>query len=241
MKFDMIGKKYGRLTVLDQYYKEDYKGGKRDFCLCQCDCGGPVKEINGKNIRKGMTTSCGCVHTEKIIEICKKYNKYDLTGEYGIGYFSNSDNIFYFDKEDYELIKNFCWHEDDHGYASSALPTSRERITLQNLLLNNINSNLRVDHINRIRYDCRKINLRLVTHQQNNFNRGISSINTSGVSGVSPCEDKWESYLGLDDMRVLHKLFDNFEDAVIARLKAEKEYFGEYAPQQHLFKQYGID
>ena len=32
----------------------------------------------------------------------------------------------------------------------------------------------------------------------------------------------------------------NQEDAIKARLKAELKYFGEFAPQKHLFKQYGI-
>ena len=41
---------------------------------------------------------------------------------------------------------------------------------------------------------------------------------------------------------VMHRLGNYVDktDAVIARLKAEKEYFGEYAPQRHLFKEYHI-
>ena len=31
------------------------------------------------------------------------------------------------------------------------------------------------------------------------------------------------------------------EDAIIARLRAEIKYFGDFAPQKHLFKQYGIN
>ena len=34
--------------------------------------------------------------------------------------------------------------------------------------------------------------------------------------------------------------FDKIEDAIKARLEAEKKYFGEFAPQRHLFEQYGI-
>ncbi|WP_368488451.1 hypothetical protein [Clostridium sp. BJN0013] len=37
-----------------------------------------------------------------------KYNTYDLTGEYGIGYDAKG-NIFYFDLEDYDRIKDFYW------------------------------------------------------------------------------------------------------------------------------------
>ena len=36
--------------------------------------------------------------------------------------------------------------------------------------------------------------------------------------------------------------FDNIEDAVKARLEGELKYFGaEFAPQRHLFEQYGIE
>ena len=39
----------------------------------------------------------------------KKYNKYDLSGEYGIGWTSNTNQEFYFDLEDYDKIKDYCW------------------------------------------------------------------------------------------------------------------------------------
>ena len=35
--------------------------------------------------------------------------------------------------------------------------------------------------------------------------------------------------------------FDNIEDAVVARLNAELEYYGQLAPQQYLFEQYKIN
>jgi len=109
MIFDMIGKKYGRLTILDQYYKISGNGEKRDYCLCRCDCDGNIKEIMGKNIRNNKSTSCGCYLQEIRGKSLKKYNEYNLTNEYGICYLSSSDDYFIFDKEDFEKIKNFCW------------------------------------------------------------------------------------------------------------------------------------
>lgn len=43
--------------------------------------------------------------------------------------------------------------------------------------------------------------------------------------------DKKDIYLGR---------YSNKEDAIKARLEAEIKYFGEFAPQRHLFEQYGI-
>ena len=47
-----------------------------------------------------------------------------------------------------------------------------------------------------------------------------------------------------DEKDVWRKMTGNFfntkEEAIIARLKAEKYYLGEFAPQKHLFEEYGI-
>jgi len=51
-----IGKKYGKLTVIQQ-------GGKTPSGItkwvCKCECGNQV-EVQGVNLRRGVTTSCGC-------------------------------------------------------------------------------------------------------------------------------------------------------------------------------------
>lgn len=54
---DLIGQKFGKLTVI-QKDKIKYKDGSAHW-LCQCDCGN-IKSINGASLRKGHTTSCGC-------------------------------------------------------------------------------------------------------------------------------------------------------------------------------------
>ena len=38
----------------------------------------------------------------------RKENIYDLSGEFGIGYCTNTGSPFYFDLEDYNKIKNYC-------------------------------------------------------------------------------------------------------------------------------------
>ena len=238
---NMIGKRFGKLLVMDQYYKQMSAGEQRDYCLCQCDCGSPLKEIMGKNLRRGLIISCRCYQKQQIINRSKKFNKYNLSGEYGIGYFSNSENYFYFHLDDYEKIKDFCWMEDNHGYAASKFLNKGKRITFQDLVMNNYDKNYRVDHIDRNIKDNRKNNLRLSTHQQNNINRTIASNNTSGVIGVSQEKYGWHSYLMIDGKRIHSKLYKNFDDAVKARLIAEKKYFKEFAPQQHLYHQYGIE
>ena len=57
---DMIGKRYGKLTVLCiDHYKLDKDGYKRYFLKCKCDCGNE-KVILAYSLTQGLTTSCGC-------------------------------------------------------------------------------------------------------------------------------------------------------------------------------------
>lgn len=55
---ELIGKKIGRLTV------QSRDSSKSGYFLCNCDCGTRLKSINGSNLKKGLTMSCGCYNRE---------------------------------------------------------------------------------------------------------------------------------------------------------------------------------
>lgn len=58
---DLKGKKFGKLNVLKRAEDRfDKKGRKLIYWFCQCDCGN-VCEIEGSQLRKGITKSCGCL------------------------------------------------------------------------------------------------------------------------------------------------------------------------------------
>ena len=40
-----------------------------------------------------------------------KTNVYDLTGDFGVGYTLNTNEEFYFDLENYNLIKDYGWYK----------------------------------------------------------------------------------------------------------------------------------
>jgi len=83
-----------------------------------------------------------------------------------------------------------------------------------------------IDHINHNRADNRISNLRSVSHQENNQNRGRHRNNTSGVTGVewNAAEGKWQARITIGGKARRLGLFVHFSDAVAARLGAEKEH-----------------
>ena len=97
------------------------------------------------------------------------------------------------------------------------------------------------DHINRNELDNRKENLRRANFTENCRNRGLRSDNKSGVVGVRSVGEKFIADIRVNKKLIVFGKFFNKEDAIKARLKAEKEYFGEFAPQQHLYEEYGIN
>jgi hypothetical protein len=59
-KVDLTGKVYGRLTVISESHTES--GSNRRW-LCKCECGNETI-VFGQNIKRGLTTSCGCYSKE---------------------------------------------------------------------------------------------------------------------------------------------------------------------------------
>ena len=99
------------------------------------------------------------------------------------------------------------------------------------------------DHKDRNPFNNRKENLRESTYQENARNSSLAKNNKSGIIGVywHKREMAWASTIVVDYHKIHLGAFYNKEAAIIARLKAELEYFGrEFAPQRHLFEKYDI-
>lgn len=88
-----------------------------------------------------------------------------------------------------------------------------------------------VDHANGNSLDCRRSNLRLCTPSQNNANQRPRSDNRSGCPGVRWRKDrnKWTAVIGITGQHKHLGTFAAMEDAIAARLAAERQYFGEFA------------
>lgn len=231
---DLTGQKFGKLTVIKRLPDHYTSGGNKVHkWLCKCDCGrddGVICSTGDLNSKRRWRCTY-CVRDESAERMSrknKKYNTYDLSGEYGVGYTSKGEE-FYFDLEDYDLIKDYCWHKH-HNYFVAKI--NGKSTGLHKLVMGDLENQYDIDHIKtENKFDNRKLNLRKTTRQQNNSNRKLSKNNTSGVSGVRwHSRDKvWEAWIIVNYERKYLGRYSNFDDAVNARKLAEEEYYGEYS------------
>ncbi len=221
---DLTGQRFGRLTVIRRVEDHIQPSGKRIIMWrCSCDCGNETV-VSGSNLRKEHVKSCGCFNKKIVSERMKKYNIYDLSGEYGVGYTVKNEE-FYFDIEDYDKIKDYYWYKNDQGYLLAY--TRNKTIRMHKLFVNG----RYIDHINGNVFDNRKSNLRPATKSQNGMNRGLQINNTVGVTGVywHKKNNKWVAYITINRKNIYIGSFSILEDAVKARKEAEEKYFGEFS------------
>lgn len=235
-KIDLTGKRFGRLTVVEEAPRYHTSGGVPVVMwFCDCDCGTKHISVNGNLLRQGDTVSCGCWNREKAkFSKFKQRTTYDLSGNYGVGHTAKGDE-FWFDKEDYELISKYNWYKH-HNYFEAHIPMSKPRrsINMHRLVMGisdkKYDFTTDVDHIiTENKFDNRKCNLRIVTKLQNNRNHKIQKNNTSGYTGVyySKSHQTWRTTIGINGKR---KQFDckNKESAIKLRKELEDKYYGEY-------------
>lgn len=144
-----------------------------------------------------------------MVEECKKYKWY-----------------INMSKKHKDLNKTYCYARTIGG------------MLIHRFIVGCSNRNLVVDHINGDTTDNRKENLQVCSGTQNLTKQGFSDRNKSGHKGVLWYHynniNKWVAYITANKKRKTLGYFDNIEDAINARLKAEKEYFDEnFMPIAH--------
>lgn len=233
-----VGRIYGKLTVLEQ--AEDHIGfSGRHFAqwLCQCECGNTTV-VQGGDLESGHTSSCGCLQRELSKEkFIKNNNVYDLeTYDYGVLWINGvgSEQVL-FDLEDASEIQKYQWCMD-RKYATTSI--HNKCVSMHQLI-----GCRGYDHHDQNSLNNQKSNLVPCTHQENIRNSSLSKNNTSGFVGVSwnKEKNKWVAFININGKMFAIGRYVDKADAIKARLQAEAQYFGEFAPQRHLFEQYGVD
>lgn len=209
---DYKGLKYGRLTVLDQKRKN-----KRTYLYCQCECGNK-KWIRADALANG-TISCGCYNKEN------NYKKpVDITGK-KFGRLTAIKPTEDKDKDNgsiiwkckcecgntcyipiYLLLKGGvkscgCYAKDVHSKSISKA----------------LNIHLDKDIVE-------ETNIPAITME------GVKKNNKSGVTGVrwDKSRNKWLAQISFQKKYYYLGRFENKEDAIKIRKKAEKELFGNF-------------
>lgn len=232
---NLLNQIFGQITIKEQL--EDYYtsgGNKKHMWRGECSCG-RCNNVTGStgDFTSGKIWRCTfCVRDDaakRMVERNKKYNKYDLTGDYGIGWTLRGEE-FWFDLEDYDLIKNYCWYR--HHQYFVAKDNNRYEIYLHKLIMNDLVNEFDVDHIKtENKFDNRKLNLRKASRIENNRNSKLQKNNTSGVTGVHwhSRDNVWEAWIRVNYEHIYLGRSTDFKEAVKLRKEAEEKYFGEWS------------
>jgi hypothetical protein len=141
------------------------------------------------------------------------------------------------DEEDLPIWTAHTWGIRDDGDGGCYVvrddhSTGKHRRVYLHRVLMDAPKGLEVDHANLRTLDNRRVNLRLATRSQNMANGRVRTNNTSGAVGVSwhAQAKKWRAYLRIDGKLVNLGLFRAYGAAFDARLDAERQLFGQFAP-----------
>ena len=71
---NLVGMKFGRLTVMDRESPKSKKA--KGLWVCKCECGNVIK-VNTSDLKSGNTTSCGCKRKETLRQLRTKHGESD--------------------------------------------------------------------------------------------------------------------------------------------------------------------
>ena len=210
---DLTGRRFGQLTVIRQ--AESLKG--RTMWLCRCDCGNE-KTVAAHELKNGKTRSCGCLKADG-----RTRNSVDLTGQR----FGRLTALYLTGKRDkkgslYWHCRCDCGNEADVTEDSLVYGNYRSCGCLKKEIQKDITNKLhRIDGTCVEWIEKRK-------HRKDN---------TSGFRGV--CRRKNGSYsvsIGFKRHQFYLGVYQNYDDAVNARLEAEHSVHDAFVEGYYLWK-----
>lgn len=211
---DLIGKKFGRLVVVEKYGKNK---GRQIIWLCKCECGNDHSVV-GTVLVSGKSNSCGCL----LREVSSKTNYIHgmaSTAEYNawkaaISRCYNPENKYFYNYGERGIDVCGDWQPPSEiGF----IKFYEDMGPSNGLTLERVDVNLGYSKENCI--------------WDNRYNQGYNTrqhqSNSSGKTGVSETKDgTWQSYINFEGKRYTLGKYTTFEAAKSAREAAEIKYYG---------------
>lgn len=216
-KHDLLGKKFGKLTVIKD---AGTKNGRTQY-LCKCDCGNEIV-VYAVNLEIGKTKSCGCLKVEEAKSRIKPC-EYEIDDDGVVHVILRSGEEMLCDPDDWMRLKEYGWRMGTMGYAICMEDGKHLKFHIEVM---GRKKGFVIDHRNRNRLDNRKCNLRFVTQEVNTLNRSVQSNNQCGIKGVYYDKErgKWASEIRAHGKKYHLGRFETIEEAKLARDKAEEMY-----------------
>lgn len=250
IKGELKGKMIGKLEVGDivgtEIDEKNHHVHKIYECICHCDdTHTNITYVREGNLITYNTTSCGC---NKVMlsdqNPNRSFNEYHTWEDIAFVKFTNCNEYFLCDAVFWnDFGCKYGWSKTVLGYAEARI---NYKLLLMHQIILEVPEGYVVDHHFRVSQgllDNRISNLRIVTQYINMHNIGLKSHNTSGYTcvAVDKRSERWYSEIVVKKKKYFLGYFDNKVDAIKARLQAEHDLLGIYAPQKHLFAEFGID
>mgnify|MGYP001613870512 CR=1 FL=1 len=131
------------------------------------------------------------------------------------------------DREDREKVTGYLWGLTGEGYVTAF--KQKQKIKLHRLIMNAVNNEDIIDHIDGNLLNNTKANLRFATNSENTRNSKVHKNNRSGYKGVGFDNQRWRARIQIDGKAISLGFFDTREAAARACDSAARKYFGEFA------------
>lgn len=163
----------------------------------------------------------------------ERTNTYEINGDVLIITTAKGE-IILADAEEYDRLSQHSWCVSKTGYAVATI--HRRVVKLHRFLLNLTDKGQLIDHINHNTLDNRKRNLRICTSSQNAKN--TSPVHGEGHLGIRRTRfGKYNVRITCDRKQMHIGNYDTLEEAIQARIEAERKYHGEYGYHDSINKE----